>query len=65
MDLKDVKILLSHYSSQLKYLRENKYPIQEEDRKQLEVLFELRVKEFRGKVMKFGYGVSLSNDNDI
>ena len=36
MDLKDVKILLSHYRSQLKYLKENNDLIYEEDRKQLE-----------------------------
>ena len=49
MDLKDVKKLLAHYISQLKYLNENNDPILEEDRKQLETLFELRIKEFRTK----------------
>jgi len=52
MDLKDVKILLSHYRSQLKYLNENNDLIYEEDRKQLETLFELRIKEFIAKVVK-------------
>jgi len=61
MDLKDVKRLLSHYISQLKYLNENNDPILEEDRKQLEILFELRIKEFRAKIAKFGYNISLNN----
>jgi|GEM_PF-3039748 len=55
MDLNDVKRLLSHYMSQLKYLNENNDPILEKDRKQLETLFELRIKEFRDKIAKFEY----------
>ena len=58
MDLKDVEKLLAHYISQLKYLNENNEPILEEDRKQLEALFELRIKEFRAKIDKFGYIIS-------
>ncbi|NQY29764.1 MAG: hypothetical protein HRT69_09860 [Flavobacteriaceae bacterium] len=61
MDLKDVKKLLAHYISQLKYLNENKDPILEEDRKQLETLFELRIKEFRAKMDN----ILLNNEKNV
>lgn len=53
MVLKDVKVLLSHYISQLKYLNEHNDPIRDEDRKRLETLFKLRIKEFSIEVTKF------------
>jgi len=65
MDLKDIKKLLSHYMSQLKYLNESNDPILEEDRKQLERLFELRIKEFRVKITKPGYNISLNNEKKM